>query len=79
MSKNKLFSVIGDIFDEKKKVQKKRAKELKALLEKLNKYLGRLEKELDGETEKKKMRQLENEVKVVKKKCNKAHKLLKSL
>ncbi len=79
MSKNKLFRVIGDIFDEKKKGQRKRAKELKALLEKLKKYQEKLEKELDGETNKKKITQLENEAKVVKKKCKKAHKLLKLL
>ena len=79
MSKNKLFTIIGDIFDEKKKVQRKRAKELKALLEKLKKYLEKLEKDLSAETDKKKIRQLENEVKVVKKKCKKAHNLLKSI
>jgi len=68
-----------DFFDEKKKKQKKKVNDLLQIVTKLERYQKKLEKELSSETKKRKIKQLESELKVVKQKCAKAHKLLKSL
>ncbi len=78
MTGSKLFSAIADIFDEKRSKQKKREKELRLLLGKLKKYQSKLESGLDGESNKGKIKQLENELKVVEKKRKKVNKLLNS-
>lgn len=74
-----ILDALGDFFDEKKKKQKKCKDDLKKLLAKLEQYQKKLKKDLSGETKKNKIRQIEAELKVVKKKCLKAHKLMETL
>ena len=79
MSEPKVMDALLDFFDEKKKKQKKKVNDLLQIVTKLERYQKKLEKELSSETKKSKIKQLESELKVVKQKCAKAHKLLKSL
>lgn len=79
MSGNKILSALRDFFDEKRKKQKKQKNDLIEILAKLERYQKKLEKNLHGESKKKKIQQLEAEINIVKRKSRKAHKLLESL
>lgn len=79
MTGPKILSALSDFFDEKKKKQKKCKDDLIKLLEKLGEYRKKLKKDLKSETKNNKIRQIEAELKVVKKKCAKANKLLETL
>ena len=79
MSETKVMDALLDFFDEKKKKQKKKVDDLLQIVTKLERYQKKLEKELSSETKKRKIKQLQSELQVVKQKCAKAHKLLKSL
>ena len=79
MSESKVMDALLDFFDEKKKKQKKKVDDLLQIVTKLERYQKKLEKDLSSETKKRKIKQLESELQVVKQKCAKAHKLLKSL
>lgn len=74
-----ILSNLDDFFDEKKKKQKKCKDDLIKLMDKLGKYRKKLKQELNSETKNKKILQIKAELKVVKKKCIKANKLLESI
>lgn len=79
MNGPKLLDALRDFFDEKKKKQKKKVDDLLQIVTKLERYKKKLEKELRSETKNRKIKQLEAELKLVKRKCAKGLKLLKSL
>ncbi|MCP4075843.1 MAG: hypothetical protein GY744_06650 [Gammaproteobacteria bacterium] len=79
MTGSNILNNLDDFFDEKKKKQKKCKDDLLKLMEKLGKYRKKLKHELSSETKNKKIQQIKAELKIVKKKCMKATKLLESL
>ncbi len=79
MTGPKLLDALRDFFDEKKKKQRKNIDDLLKIISKLEHYQKKLEQELNDETKKRKIEEIKAELEVVKRKCSKAHKLLKSL
>lgn len=79
MPTNKLLQAIGDVFDAKKKKQRKQKSNLKIILAKLKKQSKALEKKLKDESDSKKRKQLQRELNTICAQRRKGIKLLKSL